>query len=75
MTGSTDAVEIGVINGPMTGRPSGLELTGGGRGLTGMRERVRACGGDIVVGPTEQGGWQVRARLPVQPGRAQARQF
>jgi signal transduction histidine kinase len=36
---------------------------GVGRGLTGMRERVHAFGGDVRTGPRESGGWQVRARL------------
>ncbi|MDQ1671989.1 MAG: hypothetical protein QOC98_551 [Frankiaceae bacterium] len=37
--------------------------TGAGRGLTGMRERVHAFGGDVRTGPRAAGGWQVRARL------------
>jgi signal transduction histidine kinase len=36
---------------------------GVGRGLTGMRERVHAFGGDVRTGPRATGGWQVRARL------------
>lgn len=57
-------VEIGVINGPPAGPQTGLEHAGTGRGLAGMRERVAACGGDFSAGPAEDGGWQVRARLP-----------
>ncbi|SEE66619.1 sensor histidine kinase [Ruania alba] len=34
-----------------------------GRGLTGMRERVDAVGGELEYGPTED-GWRVWARLP-----------
>jgi signal transduction histidine kinase len=37
----------------------------GGHGLLGMRERATEIGGDLRVGPTVDGGWQVRARLPV----------
>src|SRR6202044_1884917 len=37
--GTSGHVEIGVLNGPATGPPSGLEQAGSGRGLTGMRER------------------------------------
>jgi signal transduction histidine kinase len=37
-----------------------------GRGLTGMRERVRACGGEVEAAPTAA-GWQVRAWMPL-PG-------
>ena len=38
---------VDVRNGPAVGPPSGLERSGGGRGLTGMRERVAACGGEL----------------------------
>jgi signal transduction histidine kinase len=39
-------------------------FVGGGRGLTGMRERVAVFGGDLVAGPTPDGGFQVQARIP-----------
>jgi signal transduction histidine kinase len=62
-------VEIDVRNGPAVGPPSGLERSGGGRGLTGMGERVAACGGELAAGPAQDGGWRVVARLPRQPGQ------
>jgi signal transduction histidine kinase len=34
-----------------------------GRGLTGMRQRVHAFGGDIQAGPRSPTGWRVSARL------------
>jgi signal transduction histidine kinase len=52
-----------VHNGPST--DGGDASAGGGHGLLGMGERVRHCGGDLRAGPTEAGGWQVTARLPV----------
>jgi signal transduction histidine kinase len=58
-------VEIGVVNGPAVAPASGLERAGGGRGVAGMRERVRACGGELTAGPAADGGWQVLARLPL----------
>jgi signal transduction histidine kinase len=64
---SGPSVEITVRNGPTAAPASGLERTGGGRGLTGMRERVQACGGELAAGPAGDGGWQVLARLPRQP--------
>ncbi|MER6946204.1 sensor histidine kinase [Nonomuraea sp. NPDC000554] len=36
-----------------------------GVGLTGMRERVAALGGELVTGPRPEGGFSVRADLPV----------
>jgi signal transduction histidine kinase len=44
---------------------------GGGRGLTGMRERAQALGGVLEAGPRAGGGWRVRAVLPAAvPGPA-----
>jgi signal transduction histidine kinase len=44
-------------------------MTGGGHGLIGMRERVRMHGGALATGPTD-GGFAVRARLPLVPPAA-----
>jgi signal transduction histidine kinase len=37
----------------------------GGFGLAGIAERVASCGGSLTVGPMDQGGFAVSARLPV----------
>jgi signal transduction histidine kinase len=57
MTGSGRPAPIGAPGGgPGDGH-------GGGHGLTGMRERAKAYGGSVTVGP-ERAGWAVRAHLP-----------
>jgi signal transduction histidine kinase len=43
---------------------SPLTSSGAGLGLTGMRERVQALGGDLEAGPAN-GGWCLHARLPL----------
>jgi signal transduction histidine kinase len=37
----------------------------GGHGLVGMRERVSVYGGELEVGPRAEGGYRLRASLPV----------
>ncbi len=36
----------------------------GGRGLTGLRERVEMLGGEFAAGPGPEGGFRVHARIP-----------
>jgi signal transduction histidine kinase len=42
---------------------------GGGNGVAGMRERAQALGGSSEIGPRPEGGFRVRAHLPVPAGR------
>ncbi|MER6579582.1 histidine kinase [Nonomuraea sp. NPDC001023] len=45
--------------------PTAIErLPSSGRGLAGMRERVRALGGTLSAGPDGDGGWLLLASLP-----------
>jgi signal transduction histidine kinase len=41
----------------------------GGHGLRGMHERAVALGGEVTAGPSERGGWQIHARLPLRSGK------
>jgi signal transduction histidine kinase len=45
----------------------GPALPGTGRGLLGLRERMALYGGELAAGPGPDGGWLVRARIPVDP--------
>jgi signal transduction histidine kinase len=62
--GNEGGVEISVTNGPPRPGSSGLERSGGGQGLAGMRERITQSAGRVEAGPTPGGGWQLRAHLP-----------
>ncbi|GAB2739153.1 sensor histidine kinase [Salinifilum aidingensis] len=51
---------------------AGVERTeqGSGHGVLGMRERAALYGGDLEAGPRPEGGWRVRARLPLRSENA-----
>jgi signal transduction histidine kinase len=55
-------LDIEVVNGPAEREPGAS--AGAGLGLKGIRDRVRALGGDVVIGPTPDDGFAVRASLP-----------
>jgi signal transduction histidine kinase len=58
-----DVLEVRVTNeGPKVAEP------GQGRGITGMRERCELLGGDLTAGPRADGGFEVKALLPVGAG-------
>ncbi|MFC7529699.1 sensor histidine kinase, partial [Actinoplanes sp. GCM10030250] len=46
----------------------GTTATGSGFGLIGLQERVALLNGTMTAGPRDDGGFQVAARLPVEPG-------
>ena len=82
VTRADDAVTVSVTNTPRrpgatpppdTARP-GVELsgTGSGFGVIGMRERVAVLGGDLHAGDAPDGGWEVRAVIPLDPAEPTA---
>lgn len=60
-----DSVEIEIVN---TGHLA--RISPGGLGLVGMRERMATSGGEVEARPMEQGGFLVRARVPVAGGQS-----
>ncbi len=67
----TDEIDLSVTN--AAGMPvNGVESAppaGSGHGIVGMRERVAIYGGSLEARPEPDGGFLVRARLPVDDGR------
>jgi signal transduction histidine kinase len=57
-------VEIEVSDDGRGGGPD-LSRGDGGHGLLGMRERVSIFGGEFESGPRPEGGYRLRARIPV----------
>ncbi len=49
--------------------PAGTGDAGSGHGIIGMRERATAVGGTLQAGARQEGGFAVRACLPLQPAR------
>ena len=73
--------EVRPRRGPRAGMPAGAAVAvrppvrvGGperaGHGIIGMRERVSLCGGSLHALPRPDGGFVVRARLPLPSGRS-----
>jgi len=64
---AADALELAVTDdgraAPLAGGDNGDH---GGHGLIGMRERVALFGGELAARPRASGGYEVRARLPLE---------
>jgi signal transduction histidine kinase len=75
--GATARVRVEVDAGALrlevtdTGRGVAPAPSAGGQGIDGMRARAAALGGSLEAGPRPEGGFAVRARLPV-PDRVAA---
>jgi signal transduction histidine kinase len=63
VTYGADTVAVAVDN---DGRPLNDGPSSGGSGITGMRERAKALGGDLSVRRHPGGGFSVRATLPIE---------
>ncbi|MFF9765284.1 sensor histidine kinase [Streptomyces sp. NPDC014636] len=65
LTAEEECVKVTVADNGRTAQ-TGSGLSGAGRGLLGMKERVRLVGGSLRAGPLPGGGFEVAARLPVE---------
>jgi signal transduction histidine kinase len=62
-----DILELEISDEGAPGRAAGRRVEQGGHGLLGMRERVAVYGGDLRAGHRPEGGFVVRASLPLAP--------
>ncbi|MFD4396557.1 sensor histidine kinase [Kitasatospora sp. NPDC058478] len=68
-----DGLRLDIVNSPATAAdPDGPQLPSGGHGLDGMRTRADDLGGTLHAGPTTEGGFAVRARLPLTAAKTTA---
>ncbi|MFC4070130.1 sensor histidine kinase [Actinoplanes subglobosus] len=66
-----DSIDIDITDSGVPRRTGVAEpAPTGGHGLVGMRERVALYGGTFDAGPRPEGGWRVRATLPLTGARA-----
>jgi signal transduction histidine kinase len=63
LRGERDAMFVEVANDPAP-RTAVLAGHGTGNGLRGLREQLDALGGQLEAGPTDEGGWRLRVRMP-----------
>lgn len=63
LDGAQGETVVTVLNGMPQRSVPARDVTSGGHGLAGLRERARLLGGTLSAGPVE-GGFQVRAWLP-----------
>jgi signal transduction histidine kinase len=61
-----DALLVEVADDGLAGAGAGESRQGAGHGLAGMDERVRAAGGSLEAGARPEGGFAVRATLPLE---------
>jgi len=60
-----DALELHVLDDGDGAAPARSADAGQGHGLIGIRERVAIYGGAVEAGPAADGGFELRARLPL----------
>ncbi|WP_374728265.1 sensor histidine kinase [Catenuloplanes atrovinosus] len=61
----SEGVDIEITTSAATTRRPAPGVGGSGRGLAGLRDRVELFGGEFDAGPAPDGGFTVRARIPI----------
>ena len=69
VTYSADAVELDISDPGGGQRPPTASEHAGGHGLIGMRERLALYGGEMYAGERLDGGFQIRAWIPIDEDR------
>ncbi|MFG2135534.1 sensor histidine kinase [Streptomyces sp. NPDC048650] len=70
VTHTEERIRVRVRNGAPPVAPEATTGLGTGRGLPGLRERLRLLGGELRAEPTASGGFLVTASLPRHPATA-----
>ncbi|MBB6346624.1 sensor histidine kinase [Nonomuraea muscovyensis] len=66
LTYRPEAVEVEVVDDGVPEQAVRQPAAPPGFGLGGMAERVALCGGELQTGPRAEGGFRVRARIPLE---------
>ncbi|MEW2085517.1 sensor histidine kinase [Streptomyces sp. NPDC005283] len=74
LEGAPDRVRLTITDDGRGSPADSVAATPGGTGLKGLTERLSAAGGSLEAGPSQRGGFRVRAELPVDEVRQQRAQ-
>jgi signal transduction histidine kinase len=70
LTYGDDGLTVSIRSSTATAPPDpALTTSGSGTGLLGLRRRIELIGGSFTAGQCPNGGFELRAELPGQPGR------
>jgi signal transduction histidine kinase len=62
-----ETLEVEIVD---DGRGATDDVAARGHGLIGMKERAALVGGELTIGPSSNGGFEIRARIPLEEPEA-----